>query len=442
MKWTWTYSDLLEWINKGCDKEIAMFIDILDMSFNKLTEIPKEIFNLTNLKTLNISNNQITEIPKEIFNLTNLTYLDISNNKIKEIPKEIFNLTNLTDLYVSNNQISEMPKEICNLTNLTDLYVSNNQISEIPKEIFNLTNLTNLTDLDISNNQIKEIPKEIVNLSDLYDLDISNNQITEIPKEIGNLTNLQYFYCSNNKIKKIPYEIITLYNLNKFVFNGNQIGYIRPDIKRVLNNINNKNSTIKTSNSQIKDIIKNSIMFILDITPNINNNELHKIILENEILSDTTKESIYEDIKNAEIHSILNITFEEFLSCIISIIETNPDKNKIYKIFQYIMSLISDIHPIEKIDKLICCLTQFYNEINFLESNFSNNSQINESNKYITEENKKVQILISQLIINKIKTDLEINDIYSIQLHKELSYIKLRTIYEESIVIEMIKQFK
>ena len=91
------------------------------------------------LKTLNINTNQLSELPKEIGNLTNLRKLYISNNKLSELPKEIGNLTNLRYLSISNNQLSELPKEIGNLTNLRELDISNNQLNEfIPNIKYNI----------------------------------------------------------------------------------------------------------------------------------------------------------------------------------------------------------------------------------------------------------------------------------------------------------------
>jgi len=108
--------------------------------------------------SLDLSSNRLTEIPKEIAKLTNLTHLDLSSSQLKEIPKEIAKLTNLTSLDLSYNKLTEIPKEIAKLTNLTSLDLNSNQLTKIPKEI---AKLTNLTDLDLRNNKLKEIPKEI-----------------------------------------------------------------------------------------------------------------------------------------------------------------------------------------------------------------------------------------------------------------------------------------
>ena len=56
---------------------------------------------------LNLSYNRIEEIPKEIQYLTQLTKLDLNYNKIKELPTEIQYLTQLTFLCLESNQIEK-----------------------------------------------------------------------------------------------------------------------------------------------------------------------------------------------------------------------------------------------------------------------------------------------------------------------------------------------
>ena len=52
---------------------------------------------------------------------TNATVLDLSDNRLTELPGELGQLTNLTRLDLSHNQLTELPGELGQLTNLTRL---------------------------------------------------------------------------------------------------------------------------------------------------------------------------------------------------------------------------------------------------------------------------------------------------------------------------------
>ena len=52
----------------------------LDLDGYQLTELPKNLKNLTQLKVLVLSKNQLTELPKGLEKLTQLTYLNLKDN--------------------------------------------------------------------------------------------------------------------------------------------------------------------------------------------------------------------------------------------------------------------------------------------------------------------------------------------------------------------------
>ena len=83
----------------------------------KITEIPKKISALLNLKILDMGYNLITSIPVEIGLLSNLRILNLNSNRIITIPKEIV-LAEVEELYLGDNQILEFPVEIGNLQSL------------------------------------------------------------------------------------------------------------------------------------------------------------------------------------------------------------------------------------------------------------------------------------------------------------------------------------
>jgi Leucine-rich repeat (LRR) protein len=48
------------------------------------------------------------------YDIKTTTQIDLSSNKLTELPKEIEKLTSLTYLYLHNNKLTELPKEIGN----------------------------------------------------------------------------------------------------------------------------------------------------------------------------------------------------------------------------------------------------------------------------------------------------------------------------------------
>ncbi len=236
---------------------------------NRLTAIPKEIFQLTNLKELHISDNQITAIPDSIANLVNLTTLNLWGNQITAIPDSIAQLANLTWLFLNHNQITAIPDALGNLANLTDLYLFKNQITAIPDAIAQLSNLTRLS---LGGNQITAIPDEIAQLSNLTRLHLSENQITAIPDEIGNLANLTELHLSENQITAIPDAISNLANLTELHLDHNRITAIPESITKLANL-----TTLYLSSNQITQI-PDAIASLANLTRiDLDNNQITQI---------------------------------------------------------------------------------------------------------------------------------------------------------------------
>ena len=89
------------------DKEKIFNLEELHISNDNLTELPKEIGNLTNLKSLIIRCFNLNELPKEIFNLINLEKLRIISNNLETFPDGIEKLINLEKLDININIINE-----------------------------------------------------------------------------------------------------------------------------------------------------------------------------------------------------------------------------------------------------------------------------------------------------------------------------------------------
>ena len=131
----------------------------LNLYYNRLIQIPSEIFGFTLLTILNLSHNMLTHLPVEICNLTQLTTINLYDNMLTQLPREISKLTQLTTLYLSHNMLSSVPVEIGQLRRMNTLYLSYNMLTLLPVEIGHLTQLSTL---DLSHNMIENILNPII----------------------------------------------------------------------------------------------------------------------------------------------------------------------------------------------------------------------------------------------------------------------------------------
>jgi internalin A len=200
-----SYQIALERIQKAAAKNPTE----LNLSWLRLTEIPKEIQLLKNLQVLNLSFNKISRIEnlqglplQELYLNSNqiskienlqglpLQHLDLSSNQISKI--ENLKGLPLEVLYLNENQISKI--ENLQGLPLQNLNLWGNQITKIE----NLEGVP-LQNLDFANNKISKI--ENLQGLPLQNLNFTNNQINKIENLQG--LPLQVLYLSKNQISRI-----------------------------------------------------------------------------------------------------------------------------------------------------------------------------------------------------------------------------------------------
>ena len=87
---------------------------------------------LTGLKRLTLSEN-LTEFPLDILLLADtLEILDLSNNKLTTLPKEIAQLKKLKILFASNNYFEALPEVLGQCENLEMVGFKSNKINCVP----------------------------------------------------------------------------------------------------------------------------------------------------------------------------------------------------------------------------------------------------------------------------------------------------------------------
>ncbi|XP_023490236.2 leucine-rich repeat and calponin homology domain-containing protein 2 isoform X3 [Equus asinus] len=173
-----------------------------DLSRNRFTEIPSDVWLFAPLETLNLYHNCIKTIPEAIKNLQMLTYLNISRNLLSTLPKYLFDLP-LKVLVVSNNKLVSIPEEIGKLKDLMELDISCNEIQVLPQQ---MGKLHSLRELNIRRNNLHVLPDELGDLP-LVKLDFSCNKVTEIPVCYRKLHHLQVIVLDNNPLQVPPAQI-------------------------------------------------------------------------------------------------------------------------------------------------------------------------------------------------------------------------------------------
>jgi Leucine-rich repeat (LRR) protein len=289
---------------KNCDSKIDSIIaDInnkkgldrgsLDLSGEKLTDIPPEILKLENLSDLDLSDNLFSDFPSNLLKLKELRCLNLSGNKLTVIPQEISTLNNLSDLDLSDNLFCLFPLHVLYLQKLTVLDLSRNNISKIEisaaeldgiKQLnnpipiqtlrLNENNLSKLHDklfptlkkieeLDLHKNNFNEFPHEINKLKTLLKLDLSENKLTYLPEELSYISSLKELDLSGNSLRSLNNSGIgELRSLEGLYISGNKLSDITDSLPISLIRLDLRGNSLNTFPNQLLKLEKIQSLYL------------------------------------------------------------------------------------------------------------------------------------------------------------------------------------
>jgi hypothetical protein len=136
----------------------------------------------------------------------------------------------------------------------------------------------------------------------------------------------------------------------------------------------------------------------MSIKPIYNLENINDIIINNTFINNDAKTILFEYINCQDIHSTLNVTFSELLINILSFIDQHEAKQEIYKVLEQEMNDTICKCFTGRMSRLINCLNGFDDHIVI---NISDTEQIGN-------------------IIILIKDKLLVENIYTVQLHKDI----------------------
>lgn len=125
-------------IIKSFEKTVKKGSDMLDIKRNGIQQIPQGLstLDLSHLKYLYLEGNSISFLPGDFFtSLHGLQWLDLRNNQVQEIPRNVGEHKNMKTLLLGGNKLTFLPVEVGFIRTLTGLNLSENPLKDPPQSV-------------------------------------------------------------------------------------------------------------------------------------------------------------------------------------------------------------------------------------------------------------------------------------------------------------------
>lgn len=173
-------------------------LEVVELQSNKLTSLPKEIGQLTRLRTLNVFDNQLHRLPMELFT-TSLIELRASKNQLQGTIFSVDTLPHLQELHLANNSIVSLCEgNSIDLPALRILNLATNRLTSLPE----VSTWTSLTTLLVGENKLPALPEGFVTLPQLRSADFTGNDITQLDEKIALMESLEHLTVAANPLRE------------------------------------------------------------------------------------------------------------------------------------------------------------------------------------------------------------------------------------------------
>jgi hypothetical protein len=172
----------------------------------------------------------LTELPEEVFALADtLEVLNLSGNRLRDLPHQLPRLHKLQVLFASDNDFTALPEVLGDCPALQMVGFKANRIAHVPATALPPA----LRWLTLTDNAISQLPTELGQRPALQKLMLAGNQLTTLPDSMQAAQKLELMRVSANRLTEVPGWLTELPRLSWLALAGNGMGWVCPAVSEL-----------------------------------------------------------------------------------------------------------------------------------------------------------------------------------------------------------------